>query len=181
MGAPTPDVDFVKPEGLSLEEEMLWREEVANVSKHWVRTVTACNSHCMFCLDMDTPRNVYLNAWLYVDDGMGGFTSMKVLGTDSGNPAVGPAGYTTKPSGGATTTVAFNPDTFPLGVDTFTFDVDFPPVPAPTPAILRLRLDYGEDAGELSGMHCFSDASLSGACGKALFGEVEDHHTILIP
>ncbi len=61
MGAPEPQVDFIKPEGLSLEDEMLWREEVANVSKHWVRTVTACNSKCMFCLDMDTPRNVYLS------------------------------------------------------------------------------------------------------------------------
>jgi MoaA/NifB/PqqE/SkfB family radical SAM enzyme len=40
---------------------MLWREEVANVPKHWVRTVTACNSKCLFCLDMDTPRNVYLS------------------------------------------------------------------------------------------------------------------------
>lgn len=61
MGAPTPDIDFVKPEGQSTEEMMLWREEVANVPKHWVRTVTACNSHCLFCLDMDTPRNVYLS------------------------------------------------------------------------------------------------------------------------
>ena len=39
---------------------MLWREEVANRSKHWVRAVTACNSRCTFCLDTDTPRNVYL-------------------------------------------------------------------------------------------------------------------------
>lgn len=61
MGAPEPQVDFIKPEGLSFEEEMLWREEVANVPKHWVRAVTACNSHCLFCLDMDTPRNVYLS------------------------------------------------------------------------------------------------------------------------
>ncbi len=41
-------------------EYMLWREEVANRSKHWVRIVTACNSRCTFCLDTDTPRNVYL-------------------------------------------------------------------------------------------------------------------------
>lgn len=51
---------FVKPEDQSSEEYMLWREQVANVPKHWVRTVTACNSKCLFCLDMDTPRNVYL-------------------------------------------------------------------------------------------------------------------------
>jgi MoaA/NifB/PqqE/SkfB family radical SAM enzyme len=41
---------------------MLWKEEIANRPKHWVRLVTACNSKCLFCLDMDTPRNVYLEA-----------------------------------------------------------------------------------------------------------------------
>ena len=41
-------------------EDMLERERVANRRKHWVRVVTACNSRCLFCLDMDTPRNVYL-------------------------------------------------------------------------------------------------------------------------
>lgn len=41
-------------------ENMLWKEEIANRPKHWVRLVTACNSKCLFCLDMDTPRNVYL-------------------------------------------------------------------------------------------------------------------------
>jgi len=40
--------------------EMLHREEIANRKKHWVRAVTACNSKCLFCLDADTPRNVYL-------------------------------------------------------------------------------------------------------------------------
>jgi MoaA/NifB/PqqE/SkfB family radical SAM enzyme len=43
-------------------EYMLWRERVANRPKHWVRAVTACNSRCVFCLDSDTPRNVYLEA-----------------------------------------------------------------------------------------------------------------------
>ncbi len=41
-------------------EAMLAREAVANRSKHWVRLVTACNSRCLFCLDSDTPRNVFL-------------------------------------------------------------------------------------------------------------------------
>lgn len=41
-------------------ETMLWRERVANRPKHWVRAVTACNSRCLFCLDSDTPRGVYL-------------------------------------------------------------------------------------------------------------------------
>ncbi|MCA9617553.1 MAG: radical SAM protein, partial [Myxococcales bacterium] len=43
------------------KDQMLWREEVANKPKHWVRAVTACNSRCLFCLDSDTPRNVYLD------------------------------------------------------------------------------------------------------------------------
>jgi MoaA/NifB/PqqE/SkfB family radical SAM enzyme len=42
-------------------EHMLWKEEVANIPKHWVRAVTACNSRCVFCLDSDTPRNVFLS------------------------------------------------------------------------------------------------------------------------
>jgi MoaA/NifB/PqqE/SkfB family radical SAM enzyme len=41
-------------------QDMLWKEAIANRPRHWVRTVTACNSKCLFCLDMDTPRNVYL-------------------------------------------------------------------------------------------------------------------------
>jgi molybdenum cofactor biosynthesis enzyme MoaA len=47
-------------DGESLKERMLARERVANVRKHWVRLVTACNSRCVFCLDTDTPRNVYI-------------------------------------------------------------------------------------------------------------------------
>lgn len=43
-----------------LKGRMLAREQVANVRKHWVRLVTACNSRCVFCLDTDTPRGVYL-------------------------------------------------------------------------------------------------------------------------
>lgn len=43
-----------------LRERMLARERAANVKKHWVRLVTACNSRCIFCLDTDTPRNVYI-------------------------------------------------------------------------------------------------------------------------
>lgn len=47
-------------DGEHLREQMLERERVANRRKHWVRLVTACNSKCLFCLDTDTPRNVYL-------------------------------------------------------------------------------------------------------------------------
>ena len=41
-------------------QDMLERERIANKRKHWVRAVTACNSHCIFCLDSDTPRNVFV-------------------------------------------------------------------------------------------------------------------------
>ena len=41
-------------------QNRLEREHIANRPKHWVRLVTACNSRCVFCLDMDTPRNVVL-------------------------------------------------------------------------------------------------------------------------
>jgi len=44
----------------SLREDMLERERIANRQKHWVRAVTACNSRCLFCLDSDTPRNLFL-------------------------------------------------------------------------------------------------------------------------
>jgi MoaA/NifB/PqqE/SkfB family radical SAM enzyme len=47
-------------DGEHLKRRMLERERVANVRKHWVRLVTACNSRCVFCLDTDTPRNVYI-------------------------------------------------------------------------------------------------------------------------
>ncbi len=40
--------------------DVLDRERIANRPKHWVRAVTACNSRCLFCLDADTPRNVFL-------------------------------------------------------------------------------------------------------------------------
>ncbi|MFT5679135.1 MAG: MoaA/NifB/PqqE/SkfB family radical SAM enzyme [Myxococcota bacterium] len=45
---------------MNLRDTMLEREQIANRRKHWVRAVTACNSRCVFCLDMDTPRNVFL-------------------------------------------------------------------------------------------------------------------------
>ncbi len=44
-----------------LTQAKLDRERIANRPKHWVRLVTACNNRCLFCLDMDTPRNVYLS------------------------------------------------------------------------------------------------------------------------
>ncbi|MCP4806968.1 MAG: radical SAM protein [Proteobacteria bacterium] len=46
---------------MSEHDKKLAREAIANRPKHWVRLVTACNNRCLFCLDMDTPRNVYLD------------------------------------------------------------------------------------------------------------------------
>ncbi len=36
--------------------------------KHWVRILTACNSSCVFCLDADTPRGIYLDAQTVEDE-----------------------------------------------------------------------------------------------------------------
>lgn len=47
---------------IDLRDSMLERERIANRRKHWVRAVTSCSSRCVFCLDMDTPRNVILPA-----------------------------------------------------------------------------------------------------------------------
>ncbi len=51
-----PDADAVPDR----RGAMLARERIANRKKHWVRLVTACNSRCLFCLDSDTPRNLFL-------------------------------------------------------------------------------------------------------------------------
>ena len=48
------------PDDKASLDSMLERERIANRVKHWVRLVTACNSRCLFCLDMDTPRNLFL-------------------------------------------------------------------------------------------------------------------------
>jgi Tol biopolymer transport system component len=129
-------------------------------------------------------RHVYLNAWLFVDDGMGGFIKTKIAGT--GNMAgagPGPAGFGTKIDGSPASTLAFNPDAWFLGTDTYPLGIPFPPVAMPTPAIVRLRLDYGEDSGEplLAAKQCLKTGTLSEECGIALFGEVEDHHIWLMP
>jgi hypothetical protein len=119
-------------------------------------------------------RRVYLNAWMFVDDGtMAGFTVHKVLGTGSSSPSFGPNNI------GGGNTLAFNPDTWAGSTLAFACDIVVPPVPTPRFTILRVRLDYGEDAG----IHdsCLSHPSLSGPCGVARYGEVEDYQTIIMP
>ncbi len=58
-----PDAMTVEPSAPARRpsrQDMLEREAIANRKKHWVRAVTACNSRCLFCLDADTPRNVFI-------------------------------------------------------------------------------------------------------------------------
>lgn len=124
-------------------------------------------------------RRVYLNAWLFVSDGAGGFTSTKVLGTGSMNPSVGPDSFETGPGGTPLNTVAFNPDTWPGSTKTYAFAILVPGVPADRMAFLRLRVDHGEDAGRID--TCLSAANYDGACGTARYGEVEDHQFLIHP
>ncbi len=119
-------------------------------------------------------RRVFLNAWMFVDDGtMAGFTVHKVLGTGSSSPTSGPDNI------GGGNTLAFNPDTWAGSSLAFACDIVMPTVPTPRFTILRVRLDYGEDAGFHES--CLSHASLSGPCGIARYGEVEDFQTVIMP
>lgn len=36
------------------------RQQGAKQQRHWVRCVTACDNHCLFCLDADTPRGLVI-------------------------------------------------------------------------------------------------------------------------
>ncbi|MBI5362656.1 MAG: PD40 domain-containing protein [Planctomycetes bacterium] len=124
-------------------------------------------------------RRVYLNAWLFVSDGAGGFTVTKVLGTGSMNPSMGPDSFETGPGGAPLNTVAFNPDTWPGSTKTYGFALLVPGVPADRMAFLRLRVDHGEDAGRID--TCLSASNYTGACGTARYGEVEDHQFLIHP
>lgn len=124
-------------------------------------------------------RRVYLNAWLFVSDGAGGFTSTKVLGTGSMNPSTGPDSFETAPGGALLNTVAFNPDTWPGSTKTYPMAILVPGVPADRMAFLRLRVDHGEDAGRID--TCLSSPSYTGVCGPARYGEVEDHQFLIHP
>jgi hypothetical protein len=119
-------------------------------------------------------RRVYLNAWLLIDDTMGGFLVHKLLGPGSGWGILGPDSF--EPGVDA---VAFDPDTWAGSSTTFVATVTPPAFPEGRPAILRVRLDWAEDAGRLGG--CFSDPALSEHCGPARFGEVEDHQIAIVP
>jgi hypothetical protein len=118
-------------------------------------------------------RRVYLNAWVLVDMGGGAFVPHKVLGLGSASPTTGPDNI----EGG--NMVAFNPDTWVGTSLAFPVTIIPPPTGAPRPAILRFRLDYGEDAGRIT--TCLSDPTLGGHCGVARFGEVEDYQFTLMP
>lgn len=106
-------------------------------------------------------RRLFLNGWLFVEDGSGGFIPYKVLGT-----------------GTATGTLAYNPDTWGSTSKSVALTFTVPTVDADRIGILRVRLDYGEDAGRLES--CLSDPSLEGPCGRARFGEVEDYQVAVL-
>lgn len=118
-------------------------------------------------------RLVYLNVWLLIDDLAGGHTVVKLLGTGSGSGISGPAGY-------APDTLAYDPDAWTGTSLTVTYDVPVPFVPTQRPAIVRARLDYGEDCGKVPG--AMSDPALvaSGLCGPARFGEVEEYQVVML-
>jgi hypothetical protein len=115
---------------------------------------------------------VYLNAWLFLAEGGGVISTVKVLGTGSSNPSTGPDSF--EMSGGMLlNTVAFNPDTWAGDSYVYTFPLTVPTVPVDRPGIVRFRLDWGEDAGRID--TCLTDPLYAGACGPARFGEVEDY------
>lgn len=116
-------------------------------------------------------RLVYLNAWLFVYNPSGPDPVFHVLGTGSSSTLSGPAGF-------APNTVAFDPDTWAGDSTSFAFTVPIPAVDSQTYAVLRLRLDYGEDCGEV--VTCLSRPDLDGPCGTARYGEVEDHQFIIL-
>lgn len=111
-------------------------------------------------------RLAYLNAWLFVRRPSGVIETFHVLGTGSSSALTCPNGF-------APNTVAFNPYTWSGSSTTFSFGVPIPSFPEDRLAVLRLRLDYGEDCGNES--TCMSRAGLAGPCGPARYGEVEDH------
>jgi Tol biopolymer transport system component len=106
-------------------------------------------------------RRVFLNGWLFIDNGAGGFDTHKVFGT--GTP---------------TGTLAYNPDTWSGASKSVGLTFTVPTVTEDRLGILRVRLDYGEDAGRLES--CLSDPSLVGPCGTARFGEVEDYQVAVL-
>ena len=119
-------------------------------------------------------RFLYLNAWLVIDDAMGGISEIHhVLGTGSTSPDPGPQGFPPN-------TIAFDPEAW-LGssTTTATFTVEVPDIPEDRYGYVRFRLDYGEDAGLLTPMNCLSDPALAGPCGPARYGEVEDYQVFI--
>ncbi len=115
-------------------------------------------------------RLVYLNVWFLIDNAMGGFDVVKVLGTASGSGISGPAGF-------GPDTLAYNPDTWAGPSLTVTYTVPVPSVPTDRFTIIRTRLDYGEDCGRVG--TCLSSPTLSGPCGTARFGEVEEKQIVI--
>jgi len=122
-------------------------------------------------------RYIYVNIWILVDVA-GELEVDHLLGTGSGGKGTGVASF-------ALDTFAVDPDAHwggaPFGV--YSIDLELPEVPFPSAAILRVRLDYGEDAGrpDLKGMNPLNDPLYFGDCGSSRSGEVEEYQVLLIP
>lgn len=120
-------------------------------------------------------RLVFLNAWLLVSDLAGGVDEYHVLGTGSGNPEDGDVDL-------GFDTLAYDPQSWGgASTRTDSFTIEIPPVASQRPAILRVRLDYGEDCGKVLPRGCLTSTSLDGACGPARFGEVEEKQIVIVP
>lgn len=121
-------------------------------------------------------RYLYVNAWILVDAGE--FSTLHhVTGTGSGAAGTGVPGF-------AADTFAVDPDADWGGAasETYPLTIALPEVADDRVAILRLRLDYGEDGGraDLKAMSPLNDPLYSGDCGPSRSGEVEDYQILLV-
>ena len=120
---------------------------------------------------------IYVNAWLLVDRA-GTLEVTHILGTGSGAPGTGVSGF-------AADTFAIDPDSAWGGLTfhTYAISVDWPDVSAPFAAVLRVRLDYGEDGGrsDLKALSPLNDPGYFGDCGPSRSGEVEDYQVLIVP
>ena len=120
---------------------------------------------------------LYVNIWILVDEG-GVLGSYQLLGTGSGEPGTGVASFPID-------CWAIDPDADWAGddLDVFPISLTLPEVSVPSAAILRIRLDYGEDGGrgDLKALNPLNDGLYFGECGPSRSGEVEEYQILLVP
>jgi len=122
---------------------------------------------------------LYVNVWLLVDYPTGKEVT-HILGTGSGNPCPG-----SHPPGFAADTFAIDPDAEWGGLpfESYAVGLVLPAVDKTYGAILRVRLDYGEDGGrgDLKALNPSNDPLYDGDCGPSRSGEVEDYQIAIVP